>query len=77
MQMEKMKVPTPEQIAIAHRYNIPIEQASTINIEKARAYHRNSKVSLEKFLDRLDESRLKHIEKQSIKDGLELLKIRR
>lgn len=56
---------TREQLILAYKYNIPIDQADTINIAKAKAYARNPQVKLEKFLDDLDEKRLKSQAKRS------------
>ncbi len=65
----KHKEPTIEQKALAIKYRIPIEQAHTINISKARAYENDPKIRLNKFLDDLDEQRLKVEQKQEIKIG--------
>jgi len=58
--MEK-KEPTVEQLRIARAHRIPKSQAHTINVDKARGYHRWIKSEdgqVERFLDTLKE---KHI----------------
>jgi hypothetical protein len=58
--MKEIKMPTIEQARIAKKFHIPMDQAHTVNLKKAKAYQEylvSDRGRLEKYFDAVDEAR--------------------